>query len=63
MSTANVLLDMVDSVTWHEAKFEPDLWRHNIRAYVLAARSDLLAGNEQSSKIGLVADYSGQDDV
>jgi hypothetical protein len=42
VKAATVLLKMVDDVTWHGAKFQPDPWSDGIRASVEAARSDLL---------------------
>jgi len=42
VDAASGLLKLVDDVTWHGAGFQPDLWGAGIRAYVEAARSDLL---------------------
>lgn len=51
VNAASVLLDMVDSVTWHGARFEPDSWREEIQAFVGAARSDLLPENGSSNSM------------
>lgn len=50
VDTATQLFNMVDEVTWHDAEFEPPSWAERIRAFVRAARADLLPSASLSTR-------------